>query len=83
MSRHLVGKVGRVTGTIRPGGVGEVELPFGGGSNTYLAYPYDGETTIGVGKSVEVVAFTPPSSVHVRELNRAPGVRYEGDAAPR
>jgi len=39
--------------------------------------PFDGETTIGVGKSVEVVAFTPPSSVHVREAHRPPGVRSE------
>jgi len=77
VSHNPVDKVGRVTGTVRPGGVGEVTVPFGGGSNAYLAYAFDGESTIAVGKTVLVVAFTPPASVYVREHRPDPGVRFE------
>lgn len=77
MSHNPVGKVGRVTGTVRPGGVGEVLLPFGGGSNTFLAYPHDGESTIPVGRTVVVVAVASTGSVFVREQHPEPGVHYE------
>lgn len=77
MSRGPIGSTGRVTGTVRPGGVGEVELPFGGGSNTYLAYAHDGESTIPVGRTVVVVSFSPPSNVYVREQHPEPGVHFE------
>jgi hypothetical protein len=77
MSRTLIGTTGRITGTVRPGGVGEIQLPFGGGSNTYLAYPYDGVSTITVGKTATIIEFAPPCSVYVREVAPEPGVMYE------
>lgn len=77
MSRSLIGKAGRITGTVRPGGVGEIQLPFGGGSNTYFAYPYDGESTIVAGKMAVITEFTPPCSVYVREVIPEPGITYE------
>lgn len=77
MSHNPVGLTGLVTGTVRPGGVGEVQLPFGGGTNTFLAYPHDGESTISVGRTIVVVAVAATGSVYVRETPREPGLHYE------
>lgn len=77
MSHNPVGLTGLVTGTVRPGGVGEVQLPFGGGTNTFLAYPHDGQSTIPIGRTVTVVAVASTGSVYVRETHQDPGTRYE------
>ena len=65
---ELVGKVGRVTGTVAPGTVGEVMLPVRGGSEAFYAYPADGEEEIPAGTRVVVVDYEPPRTVTVTRL---------------
>jgi hypothetical protein len=60
-----VDMTGRVTGKVAPGTVGEVTLSFGGGTNTYHAYPADGTSTYEIGARVTVSEFTPPETVYV------------------
>lgn len=60
-----IGKTGRVTGTVKPGSIGEVTIAFGGGTNTYFALPADGESTYEMGAKVEVSDFSPPQTVYV------------------
>jgi hypothetical protein len=64
----LIGKIGRVTGRIGPGDVGEVMLSVRGGTSAYHAYPADGNTVIPIGDRVLVVEFRPPQSVYVDQL---------------
>lgn len=67
-SSDLVGKIGRVTGRIAPGEVGEVMIAIRGGTSAYHAYPADGARSFGVGGKVLVVDYRPPQSVLVDEL---------------
>jgi len=62
----VVGKVGRVTGRVAPGEVGEVMIPIRGGSEAFNAYALDPEDTIRVGARVLVVEFEPPRTVRVQ-----------------
>jgi hypothetical protein len=64
----VLGKVGRVTGTVAPGTIGEVMLPIRGGSEAFYAYPADGEETIPSGTRVVVVDFEPPRTVTVTRV---------------
>lgn len=61
----VVGREGRVTGTVGPGLVGEVILPIRGGSEAFNAYPYVGTDTIPIGTLVRVMAYTQPRIVFV------------------
>ncbi|MET0863260.1 MAG: hypothetical protein ABWZ98_02890 [Nakamurella sp.] len=67
-SSDLVGKIGRVTGRIAPGEVGEVMIAIRGGTSAYHAYPADGARSFAVGGKVLVVDYRPPQSVLVDEL---------------
>jgi hypothetical protein len=51
----LVGKIGRVTGTVRTGRQGEVMLAVGDRVEAYFAVAYDGEETIAPGSECVVV----------------------------
>ncbi len=51
----VITKVGRVTGRIAPGQVGEVVLPVRGGSEAFNAYAVDPQQVIEVGSRVVVV----------------------------
>ena len=63
--QQVIGKVGRVTGTIEPGRVGEVMIPIRGGSEAFNAYSYvDGET-IPTGTLVVVMEYHTPRTVYV------------------
>jgi len=65
MSDHqVVGKIGRVTGAIRPGRVGEVMLTVRGGSEAFLAR-CDGGNELPAGSRVVVVEYQPPRTVIV------------------
>ena len=64
----LVGKIGRVTGRIAPGQIGEVMLAVRGGTSAYHAYPADGVTVIPVGCRILVVEYRPPQAVYVDKL---------------
>jgi hypothetical protein len=61
----VIGKVGRVSGRIAPGTVGEVMLPVRGGVEAFYAYPVDGEETIEAGARALVMEYEPPRTVMV------------------
>jgi hypothetical protein len=64
----MVGKVGRVTGTINPGKLGEVMVPVRGGSEAFHAYAVNGSETIATGTRVVVVEYYPPRTVVVAPM---------------
>jgi hypothetical protein len=59
----VLGKVGRVTGRVAHGSVGEVMVGVRGGSEAFFAYPYDAGETFDVGDRVVVVEYDPPRTV--------------------
>ena len=61
----MIGKVGRVTGTIAPQRLGEVMLPVRGGSEAFHAYAADREETIPPGTRIVVVEYFAPRTVVV------------------
>jgi hypothetical protein len=65
---RMIGKVGRVTGRIAPGRVGEVMVPVRGGSEAFHAYASDQQETIAPGTRVVVVEYFPPRTVVVSPL---------------
>jgi len=64
----VVGKVGRVTGTIAPGRLGEVMIPIRGGSEAYHARAAGSAETISVGSRIVVVEYFPPRTVLVTPM---------------
>jgi hypothetical protein len=64
----MVGKIGRVTGTIGPGKLGEVMVPVRGGTESFNAYASDGDDTITTGTRVVVVEYFPPRTVVVTPM---------------
>jgi hypothetical protein len=66
---QLIGKVGRVIGTIEPGKLGEVMIPIRGGSEAFFAYAADPEETIAQGTRVVVLEHEPPRTVIVSTLS--------------
>ena len=61
----MVGLMGRVTGTVGPGLVGEVIVRVRGGAEHFLAHPADGTARIEPGTVVMVVEYLPPRTVYV------------------
>ncbi|WP_265563443.1 hypothetical protein [Streptomyces hygroscopicus] len=61
----MVGLMGRVTGAVGPGLVGEVIVRVRGGAEHFLAYPADGKTSMERGTVVMVVEHLPPRTVYV------------------
>jgi hypothetical protein len=61
----MIGRVGRVTGTIGPSRLGEVMLPVRGGSEAFHAYAADRTETIQPGTRVVVVEYFAPRTVMV------------------
>ncbi|MFJ9824571.1 hypothetical protein [Streptomyces sp. NPDC101160] len=61
----MVGLLGRVTGTVGPGLVGEVIVRIRGGAEHFLAYPASGGDRIEVGTVVMVMEHLPPRTVYV------------------
>ncbi|MEU9332863.1 hypothetical protein AB0D49_06790 [Streptomyces sp. NPDC048290] len=64
----MVGLMGRVTGTIGPGLVGEVIVRVRGGAEHFLAYPATGADRIEPGTVVTVVEYLPPRTVYVSAM---------------
>ena len=64
----MVGKIGRVTGTVEPGRLGEVMVGIRGGSEAFHAYATDKEETIEVGTRIVVVEYFPPRTVVVAPM---------------
>jgi len=66
--QKVIGKIGRVTGTISPGKLGEVMIPVRGGSEAFNAYASDTDDTIDRGSRVVVVEYYPPRTVVVARM---------------
>jgi len=64
----MIGKVGRVTGTIKPGAIGEVMVPVRGGTEAFHAYASDDDETIDPGRRVIVIEYLPPRTVVVAPM---------------
>ena len=64
----MIGKIGRVTGTIAPGKLGEVMISIRGGSEAFHAYGAEGDGTIKVGSRVVIVEYFPPRTVIVTPM---------------
>ena len=64
VDHQIVGKVGRVTGAIEAGRLGEVMIPVRGGSEAFYAYASD-EEAIPKGTRVVVIEYEPPRTVVV------------------
>jgi hypothetical protein len=65
---ELVGKVGRCTGQIDPGRLGEVMVPVRGGTEAFYAYAVDPDESIPKGARIVVVEHEPPRTVVVSRL---------------
>ena len=66
--QQMVGKIGRVTGIIGPGRLGEVMISIRGGTEAFHAYSADGDDTISTGTRVVVVEYFPPRTVVVTPM---------------
>ncbi|MEV1067801.1 hypothetical protein [Streptomyces sp. NPDC050263] len=64
----MVGLMGRVTGTVGPGLVGEVIVRVRGGAEHFLAYAAIGTDRIERGTMVTVVEYLPPRTVYVSAM---------------
>ncbi|MEY2565852.1 MAG: hypothetical protein QOE35_381 [Actinomycetota bacterium] len=64
----MVGKMGRVTGAISPGRIGEVMIAVRGGSEAFHAYGADDDDEIPRGRTVVVVEYFPPRTVVVTPM---------------
>jgi hypothetical protein len=65
MDHQVVGKVGRLTGAIDPGELGEVVIPIRGGTESFYAYASDPQEAIPEGARVIVLDHEPPRTVIV------------------
>jgi hypothetical protein len=64
----MIGKVGRVTGRLVTGSIGEVMVPIRGGTEAFHAYATDPDDEIPVGVTVVVVDYHPPRTVIVSRM---------------
>jgi hypothetical protein len=64
----VIGKTGRVTGTVSPDTVGEVMVAVRGGSEAFYAHPAVPGERITVGERVVVIDHEPPRTVYVSRL---------------
>lgn len=55
MSDQIESQIGRVTRRIAPGTVGEVRIPYQGGSETFHAQAWDDGQVIEVGTEIVVI----------------------------
>ncbi len=63
--QEVVGRIGRVTGGIVPGRLGEVMVAIRGGSEAFHAYAVDPKEAIAKGTRIFVVEYFPPRTVVV------------------
>ena len=64
----IVGKVGRVTGAIKPGKLGEVMIQVRGGSEAFHAYGAEGDGELPTGARIVVIEYFPPRTVVVTRM---------------
>ena len=68
VDHQLIGKVGRVIGTIEPGKLGEIMIAIRGGHESYYAYASGQEERIEKGTRVVVIDQDAPRTVTVSRL---------------
>ena len=68
MIDHVESEIGRVTGRVAPGVIGEVRIPYQGGSETFHAYAWEEGETIEVGTEIVVIERIGPRTVKVAAL---------------
>jgi hypothetical protein len=68
VDHDVIAKVGRVTGRVAPGDVGEVIIPVRGGSEAFFAYASDHGAIIETGTRVVVVDYEAPRTVRVAPI---------------
>jgi len=66
--QQMGGKIGRGTGKIAPGVIGEVMVPVRGGTEAFHAYATEGEDEILTGSRIVVVEYFPPRTVIVTKM---------------
>lgn len=66
--QRMIGKVGRITGTVAPNKLGEVMVPVRGGSEAFHAYAVDADDVLTPGTRVVVVEYYPPRTVVVSPM---------------
>ncbi len=66
--QQVVGKIGRVTGRIAPGELGEVMIPVRGGTEAFHAYAADDGDVLATGTRIVVVDYLPPRTVIVTKM---------------
>jgi hypothetical protein len=64
----MVGKIGRVTGRVGPGQIGEVMIPVRGGTEAFHAYAADTDDVLLTGTRIVVVEYMPPRTVIVTKM---------------
>ena len=64
----MVGKIGRVSGAIEPGRLGEVMIPIRGGTAHFHAYGDSPSAVLAVGTRIVVVEYFPPRTVVVTRM---------------
>lgn len=62
---RVAGAIGRVTGRIAEGDIGEVVVPTPRGTETFFAHPYFPGESFAPGEAVRVVEMLPPRTVRV------------------
>ncbi len=65
---QMVGRIGRVTGTVAPGKIGEVLVSIRGGSEAFHAYASDTDETLAPGTRIVIVEYYPPRTVVVARM---------------
>jgi hypothetical protein len=65
----VIAKVGRVTGRIAPGTIGEVVIPIRGGSEAFNAYAIEPDLVIELGTRVLVVEQDSARTVRVQPFD--------------
>ena len=66
--QQIVGKIGRVTGRVAPGVLGEVMIPVRGGTEAFHAYAVDTDDDLPTGTRIVVVEYMPPRTVVVTKM---------------
>ena len=64
----MIGKVGRVTGRVGPGLVGEIMVSVRGGSEAFYAHPNRPDEVIEPGTQVLIVDFHEPRTAYVERF---------------
>lgn len=62
--------IGRVTARIAPGTIGEVRIPYAGGTEIFHAYAWDEGDVIDIGTEIVVIERLGPRTVKVTRLEQ-------------